>query len=103
MDVSVITIIVATPDASNKNKTMTTPKVLINIADGKIQSVISNCHPVEVHVHNMDSLNGIQRVEVQDVSPATFNLLIAPAERAREIAPLPMSAAQHNAFPKGRW
>ena len=81
---------------------MNTPKILINTTDGKIHNIISN-QPAEVSVHNMDTLDGIQSVAVQDVSPETFDLIVSPAERAREIAPLPLSAAQHNAFPKGRW
>lgn len=67
------------------------PKILINIQAGQI-SAISNGN-IELHVHDLDNLNGIQRLPAKQIPAFDFELLIAPSMPARDIPPMPKAFA----------
>lgn len=71
------------------------PKIILAIADGKIQMVIAN-GDVDVMAIVHDTLDGVQQLPVKQITNAEFDQIITPK-------PARMTAAEHNAFPKGRW
>ena len=71
-------------------------KILITVEGGKIKSVIANGN-AELFVNNLDDLAGTQKVVANEVTNERFEQVLAGLQTS------PTTAAQHSAFPEGRW